>query len=343
MNAIVHMGLADAGEADIQHWFRGAEGVNYLGVKSGDETLDRANRLLLVQDRYDPKPLDEVYAAALARPGLPVLSNPMLSSWRRFDPEDAGERLKRFMPRPRVIFVTRRPAAWAQGRYFDQLSLFQRDTYAGINPWLEKHMSRLRVGSHIAPARFVATLERFLLGAGAEEFLVLPYEMLVADRAGFIARLEAFTGLEGALQAVEARHEPVERSMDVPLANAYRMLGLRRREPEEFKAAMALINRQARKKVQARFEELTAAEADDADWVEWFRTAKGTLVKAIAEQTDAELTAALWRFDDYALREGLAEYLAEIEAAETANMLEKFGVDLRPWGYAAEPPQPARR
>ena len=343
MSAIVHMGLADAGEADIQHWFSSAEGVNYLGVKSGDETLDRVNRLLLVQSGFDPALLEPTFAQALSRPGLPVLSNPALSSWRRFDPETSGERVRVFFPEPKVILITRKPATWAQGRYFDQLSMFQRDTYAGINPWLEKHMSRLRVGSHIAPARISATLERFMEASGAKEHLVLPYEMLLADRSGFIDQLEQFTGLEGALQAVEARHEPVERAMDIPLANAYRMLGLRRREPDEFMAMMTLFNRFARKKVQARFEEIRSAEASDEDWVAWFRTAKGALAKAIAEGADEELTAALGRFDDYTLRDGLAEYLNEIEAGETSRMLEKFGVDLRPWGYLAEPPQPARR
>src|SRR4051794_39825766 len=114
MSVIVHMGLADAGEADIQHWFKGAEGVNYLGVKTGDAELDHANRMLLVQDGFNPGALADTYAAALANPGLPVLSNPLMSSWRRYDPETAGERVKVFFPKPKVILVTRKPVTWAQ-------------------------------------------------------------------------------------------------------------------------------------------------------------------------------------------------------------------------------------
>jgi hypothetical protein len=337
MTVIVHMGLAQSGGLDIQHWFKGAEGVNYLGLKTGEEELDRANRMMLALDDFRPDPLREVYARALARDGLPVLANPQLSSWRRFDSEISGERVAEFFPRPKVIFTPRRAIPWAQGIFFEQMSFFQRDTFTGINPWLEKHMSRLRVGSHIAPARLNETLARFMKGSGATEVLILPYEMLQADRPGFIAAVEAFTGLEGRLAAVEARHEVVEHELNKSMANAYRMLGLRRRHPEDFMEVMTLFSRYARKRVQAKFEELKGADAPDSAWVDWFRTVRASLDAAIA-RNDGELMAALGRFDDYALRDGLAEYLNEVEADHTAKLLENFGVDLRPWGYGADAP-----
>lgn len=336
MSLIAHIGLPDAGEAEIQHWFRRAAGVNYLGVGSGDEGLDRANHHLLVLDDFDPKPLREPYAAAAARQGQAVMSNPQLGTWRRFDPEESGERLAQFFPKPRVIYVVRRTIDWARARYFEHLAYFQRDTYAGINPWLEKHMSRLRVGSHIAPARWAGSLERFRRGAGADDVLILPYEMLQADRAGFIARIEAFAGLPGALAAVEAAEPaPPKRSLALPMANAYRVLGLRKREPERFMEMLALFNRHGRRKVQARFAELSAEDGvADGAWTAWFRTVKAAVGRAV-DGGDEEVIGALGLFDDYRLRDGLAAYLSEIEAEETAKLLSEYGVDLRPYGYGS--------
>jgi hypothetical protein len=336
MTPIVHIGLLDAGEAELQHWFKTAPEVAAMFRPSGDQAMDRAhNQLLMLHGIPDEAAIRATFDAAMAGGGLPVLSNAHFSAWRRFSPEESAERVATFFPNPKVIFITRRTQDWARARYFDQLFFFQWDTYAGINPWLEKHMSRLRVGSHIAPARWRATLERFRRGAGVEEVLILPYEMLQADRAGFIASIEAFTGLEGALARAEAQSPaPPKRTLSLAMANAYRMLGLKKRDPEAFAAAMALFNRYARKKVQERYAELMAQEKTvDGEWIAWFRRLKAPLSRAI-DAGDEELISNLRRFDDYELRPGLAEYLAEIEAEETAGLLSEYGADLRPWGYA---------
>ena len=337
MSTTVHIGLLEAGEAELSHWLKLAPEAAYLGRLSDDPAMVRAhNRLLNYNGISDEGEIRAVFDAAMAGGCRPVVSNGMFSTWRRFSPEESGERVAKFFPKPKVLFLTRRNIDWARALYFSQLFFFQWDTYAGINPWLEKHMSRLRVGSHVGPVRWRGTLERFKRGSGAEEVLILPYEMLQTDRAGFIARVEAFAGLEGALTRVEAETPaPPRRELGVPLANAYRMLGLIRREPEEFAAAMALFNRYARKKVQQRYEELVAQEKTaDGEWVAWFRRLKAALARAV-EAGDEELISSLRRFDDYELRPGLAEYLSEIEAEETAGLLAEYGVDLRPWGYGA--------
>ena len=337
MTAIVHIGLLDAGEAELQHWFKAAPEVAAMVRPSGDDAMNRAHRdLLMMSGISDEAAIRRTFEAAMAGGGVPVLSNPHFSSWRRFSPEESGERVAKFFTAPKVIFVTRRNHDWARARYFDQLSFFQWDTYAGINPWLEKHMSRLRVSSHIGPTRWRGTLERFMRGAGAKELLILPYEQLAADRAGFIAAVEAFTGLEGALARVDAESPaPPKRELTRPLADAYRMLGFRRREPEAFAAAMALFNRYARKKVQERYAELISQQkVADGEWVAWFRRLKAALQRA-ADAGDNELLGGISRFEDYELREGLAQYLSEIEAEETAGLIKEYGVDLRPWGYGS--------
>lgn len=336
----VHIGLPSAGGAVLQtEYFAKAAGLNYLGRKGGDRHADSVlrNLGLLASDRLDLDALSADFAIRIegyAQP--PLASVDSLSTWKTHSPMELGRRMAAVFGPPRVIFVTRRPADWAIAHYQSRVLAVQRDTFGGLNPWLEKHLSQLRVGSDLAAAEFSKTLDEFCQGSGATEWLVAAYEEFEQDRAAFLRRIDAFVGLDGAFATLADGPAPDLQPPSTVMLNYARVLSLFERERAQFFEIADLIAAAVPEFLQSRHRELREnPKASLTDWIAWFRHAQKQVFKAV-DRGDTRLAELIDVFPEAPVREGLLAHLADIEAQETQAMLDR-GVDLRPFGYRLAP------
>jgi len=339
MPVTVHFGLPEAQSNTLQKVFASVEGMTYLGHGVTPE-LDQANLAMGRPAGWEPAKVKPTFEAAIAAGGArpALLSRPTLATWRASAPRFIGGQLGDLFDRPKLLFVTRRAVPWAYDYFFTRLALLRTDAMAGLNPWIEKHMSQLRVGSDLAQVKFTQTVQEIAEKAGSEQVLVLPCEMLELDPAQFLGRVDEFVGLGGALTAKADGLELIpDNTVSLEYADAIRALRLIRRQRIQFLKIMAVFAERAHKPARARFVELRDDPYSDInEWVAWFRTARGPIHRAI-KNGDEELLAIIPANDDYEMRDGLAAYLDEIEAEEVDSVREAFGIDLREWGYAPEP------
>jgi hypothetical protein len=245
-----------------------------------------------------------------------------------------GFRVAEVFDEPRLIFVTRRPRDWVVSQYFFRLSTWRPDTLDGINPWLEAHLARLDVGSDVAEIRFAETFRRFRQAAGEGPFLVLPHELMAADLNGFLARIEAFMGLDGELRAAAAAaHGPRKARIDPRMAGLRRLLGLASSDRRAFLERAGVLAASVLREDRLRFEALAADPATDVvAWKGWLGAVERRVARRLAAG-DAPL-AGILDFGDDAIRPELLAGIDAIAAQETEAMRRDFGVDLGEWGYA---------
>jgi hypothetical protein len=247
-----------------------------------------------------------------------------------------GARLPQVFGEHRLIYVTRRPRDWVVSQYFFRLSTWRPDTLAGINPWLERHLERLEVGSDVAEIRFTDTLARLHHAAGEPEVLVLAYEAMAEDVGGFLGRIEAFMGLDGQLRARTgaASGEALKARMPRAMANFIRSPALIEADRDGFVELAKSFARRGGEDCVERFRQLKRMpDASREDWTTWLRTAERGVRRAVTRGDEA-LTAALdGLFDDYAVDAGLMARVESIGAEQAAAMRTRFGVDLSGWGY----------
>ncbi|HEX8234142.1 MAG TPA: hypothetical protein VF559_12455 [Caulobacteraceae bacterium] len=339
----IHIGLPSAGGLALQsQYFSRAEGVNYLGRGGADRTVNSTlrNLGLLGADHLDLADMRARMAAKVAASELPPLASvDTLSTWKPFSPQELGRRVAAVFGTPRVIFVPRRPTVWAIAHYQTRAIACQRDTFAGPNPWLEKHLSQLRVGSDLAAAQFSRTLESFCEGSGATEVLVAPYEEMERDRPAFLDRINGFLGLEGALAAQAEGPAPTFGAPTRAALNYARVLSLFDRERERFLDIADILGAGVPAFFQRRFQEVRRdPDATLAQWTTWFRNSQRAVFRAIA-RGNARMAEVIDIFPEVPVRPGLLAHLSEVEAEETQAMLDRRGIDLRPFGYLAAPPE----
>jgi hypothetical protein len=337
----LHIGMGSAGVAALQAWFARAKGLNYLGRGGPDRRSNSRLRSLslLREEQLDLGEMrDQFEAKITSSPSMPVASVETLSTWKGFDPAELGRRTAEVFGPPRVIYVTRRPTTWAVAHYHSRLLALQRDTFAGLNPWLEKHLSQLRVGSDLAAAAFAQTLERFCEGAGAEEVLVLAYEELESDPGAFLARIDEFLSLGGRLAELAGAVSVDLSPPDWTAMNYVRVLSLFERERDQFLAIADILGAGVPTFFRRRFQEVRQnPDATLADWVTWFRNSQKAVARAIAKGDDA-MGRAIDIFPDAEPRPGLIAHLSEIEAEATRALAAARKVDLTPYGYLAAAP-----
>lgn len=339
----IHIGLPSAGGSVLQsEYFTKAEGLNYLGRKGGDRRADAVlrNLGLLADAQLDLPALRAEFAGRIAGDTRPALASvDILSSWKSYSPLDLGRRTAAVFGPPRVLFVTRRPTEWAIAQYQTRVMACQRDTFAGMNPWLEKHLSQLRVGSDLGAAAFGQTLDLFCEGSAASEVLVAAYEELERDRRSFLDRIDTFLQLDGALGKLADGPEPDLAPPSRAMLNYARVLSLFDRDrPRFFEIADALAAGVPHF-FRTPFDELRAnSDAKLEAWIAWFRNSQKAVFKAI-QRGGGALAEMIDIFAEAPVRSGLLAHLSEIEAQETERMLVGRGIDLRPFGYLDAPPE----
>lgn len=345
MTVTVHMGLAKTGTTTLQtQYFSQCPEIRYLGKNSGDEFLDRAGKEITRQhtEKLDLAGYKARFDSELEKGGAGVFSDEDLSVWKFFHPSELGRRTAFMFPKPKLIYVVRKPTDWVLSQYYFRLSTYRRDTFSGPNAWLEKHLSQLRVGSDLAEIQFVDTLDLFAAAADPSDVLILPYELMRADGMGFLQQVEAFIGVPGALtklysdQAVEKKTR-----LNPEQANYMRTLHGFDRDRDAFLEATKVYARYARPDVGVMHQTLLdRADATLDEWIVWFRKAQRGVFTALAKG-DETLTKALQTHADYRPREGLMAHVLEVEQEQTAKMAERHGIDLTAWGYGPPSDEPA--
>lgn len=337
----VHIGLAKTGTTTLQQdVFSKTPAVAYLGKNLVSEELDWARKQLTraPEDRFDAAGTRKAFETGRAgRPSVAVFSDEDLSVWKFLRPETMGFRIAEVFDAPRLIYVTRRPRDWVMSQYFFRLSTWRPDTLSGPNPWLKAHMRDLDLGSDVAEVRFAETLRLFHQAAGAPKTLVLPYELMAQDIMAFLARIEAFMGLDGELAALAPAASDVQRKarMDRRMAGFIRSLSLLDTDRPRFLELMRQCAARAIVEDRQAFEELVADPAfDTAAWQDWMQRVEKRMRRALAANDEA-LGQALDLFEDYQLEPELLAGLDAIEAQQTRAMQRDFGVDLTSWGYAS--------
>ncbi|MGZ8364437.1 MAG: hypothetical protein ACXW3D_10515 [Caulobacteraceae bacterium] len=341
MTVTVHIGMPRAAAISLQrHYFARCETITYLGKLSGDAELDaRVNELCLTPEaRFDLAGCKTFFDARLAAASPGLISDDQLTSWRTRPLEDTGRRVAEVFPAHRLLYIVQKPTVWAPQYYMNRVTRFTRDAFTGLNPWLEKHMSQFVDGTEVGQALFARTLDRFVDGSGAKDILVLPVEAFHADRDGFVAQIDGFLGAGGEMSAIKPKRKVLEPPAAGRLeANFARVLSLLRRETQTFLAMTEKLSVYGSDEARAVYGQLVDAGERSLDaWIAWFRSIHAPILQALNEG-DPNLAATLDLFDDYEVREGLMAHLLEIEQEETEALLERYGVDLRPYGYAAPP------
>jgi hypothetical protein len=334
----LHIGLAKTGTTTLQQdVFSKTPAVAYLGKNLVSEELDWARKQLTraPEDRFDAAATRRVFEAARKTlPGVALFSDEDLSVWKFLRPETMGFRVAEVFDEPRLIFVTRRPRDWVVSQYFFRLSTWRPDTFAGLNPWLKSHLRHLDLGSDVAEVRFAETLRLFHQAAGAPRVLVLPYELMAQDIAGFLGRIAGFMDLDGDLP-VPAAEAPRKARMGERMASFIRSLGLLEQDRGRFLELARIYAARAIAEDRAAFETLAADSASGIEqWQAWMQRIEKRMRRALAA-SDEVLGRALDLYDDYALEREVALALDAIEAQETCAMAKGFGVDLTPWGYGS--------
>ena len=333
----VHIGLAKTGTTTLQQdVFSKTPAVAYLGKNLVSEELDWARKQLTraPEDRFDAAGTCKAFETARASlPGVALFSDEDLSVWKFLRPETMGFRIAEVFDEPRLIYVTRRPRDWVVSQYFFRLSTWRPDTFAGLNPWLKAHMGELDLGSDVAEVRFAETLRLFHQAAGAPPVLVLPYELMAQDMAGFLGRIARFMGLDSDLpRPIET---PRKARMGERMASFIRSLSLLPQDRGRFLELARLYAARAVIEDRQAFDALAVdPAADQARWQAWMQKIEKRMRRALAAD-DKELGQALDLFDDYDLERELGLALDAIESQETRAMADRFGVDLTPWGYGS--------
>jgi hypothetical protein len=340
-STFVHIGLAKTGTTTLQQdVFSKTPAIAYLGKNLVSEPLDQARRQLTraPEARFDAAAVRKAFEAGRAgRPGAALFSDEDLSVWKFLRPETMGFRIAEIFDAPRLIYVTRRVRDWVMSQYFFRLSTWRPDTLGGPDRWLRVHLAELDLGSDVAEIRFTETLRLFHQAAGAPPVLVLPFELMARDIAGFLARIEAFMGLDGELVALApaAAGTPRKPRMDRRMAGFIRALALLDEDRSRFLDLMAVCATRAVAEDRQAFEVLASDRASAAAaWQGWMQRIEKRMRRALAAGDEA-LGEALELYDDYALEPELLAALDRIEAQETRAMAADFGVDLSPWGYAS--------
>jgi hypothetical protein len=334
----LHIGLAKTGTTTLQQdVFSKAPAIAYLGKNLVSEELDWARKQLTraAEDRFDAAATRKAFETARSgHSGVALFSDEDLSVWKFLRPQAMGFRAAEVFDAPRLIYVVRRVRDWVMSQYFFRLSTWRPDTFAGPNAWLKAHIQDLDLGSDVAETRFAETLRLFHQAAGAPPVLVLPYELMARDMAGFLAGIGTFMGLDDALP-VPAAEAPRKARMGERMANFIRSLSLLDQDRGRFLGLARLCADRAILEDRQAFEALAAdPSATREQWQAWMQTIEKRMRRALAANDEA-LDQALDLFDDYGLERELAAALDAIEAQETRAMARDFDVDLTPWGYGS--------
>ena len=338
----VHIGLAKTATTTLQRkYFSGTPAINYLGKKRVTTELRTQNIALTRHPArlYDPAEARRVFQKHLAMRGVAVFSEEDLTSYNFLHPREQGTRIKQLFRNPRIIYVTRKPLEWAKSFYFFRLSTYDPGTFDGINPWLDAQLSDPDPESKLARLRFTETFRAFHDGAGRPPFLILPYEMMAKDTDAFLAKIEAFMGLNGELRQLRDlpdNHKMKKRKsknrITLHQANFIRTLSLYHTDHTRFMERAARFAAVGNAKLQRRFEALREAEGIGPEhWFFLFGKVERRIAPAV--EADGELRALLSEPDDYEIRPDLQKRFTEIEARETSILRREYDTDLTQFGY----------
>jgi hypothetical protein len=199
---LVHIGLAKAASTFLQETlFARLSTVQYLGKRNVPEELDAAGRAIVRrlsvtwrQEDVEPAFRDALRSAA-ASGRRPLYSEEDLSVFKFIDPETCARRLRSIIGPYDVLLIVRDPMTWIQSQYHFRLSTFHPLTLWGMDHWLRHHLRIVGIGSDVTEIRFGSLAKVYSTICGGDVH-ILPYELLVLDKADFAERLADIVGAD---------------------------------------------------------------------------------------------------------------------------------------------------
>lgn len=297
---LVHVGVHKTGSTWLQRSFFTPRGGGFLPVLDDGQVIDLIVRPHPLE--WDPEPARDAIArgiaAARARGLVPVLSHEELSG----NPQAGGHasaelarRIATVAPGARLVLVTRRQPDAIVSTYKQYV---HRGGVLALGPYLEGDPAWFRVprfrAGHWEFDRIVA---RHRAALGPDRTLVLPYERLVAEPAGFLDELARFAG---------AAPRPVPAESPIRISPSALALALQRP-----------LNRFLMR--------------DDVNPTAPFRWGR---LPDLIERLDARLLRRRSGGRDRDLRERVERFCAGRFEESNARLAELTGLDLARWGYA---------